>query len=460
MSPSQELKPELTFRQGLRALVRWWWVIILAGVISAVLARALIKSDPNFTATVPVHVVDTTLMFSTFGEPVPTTVVNRVPPGSSVFITPGPAREAATKVGAPSARAVMDNLAMTPLGPYDVELSYTAPTAQAAEAGLAAYLDAYVQARRAPQRAQLEHGYEIASTVAARDRLRVAIDALDTQIGRNGPVETKYEAASVSSAATAAGGYAAGLILASLIVLLFVRNSDRIRLPGDVRAAGLHVTEIASVDDEASLDNLRVELELAGIGRDTAVVTVCPLDARVASRPLALALARRFAAATRHAVVVEATPSDAERDSRGSSAGRNRSSSPAKNVTVVEAALKGDTGSPLPPTEVDAVVQNARGLGDVVVVDTSALVGDIAAIGLAYAADAVLIVLTNGSRWSTLESVIDRLMLSERSARIMVCFDWARDQADQAGEKRWARRATPPVAARSGAGAIDLQRPS
>jgi hypothetical protein len=461
MSPSHELKPELTFRQGLRALVRWSLVIILAGIISSVLARVLITSDPSFTATVPIHAVDTTLTFSSFGEPVPMTVVNRETPDSSVFITLGPARQAAAKIGAPSAGAVMDKLAMTAVGPFDVDLSYTAPTAKAAEAGLAAYLDAYLEARRAPQRAQLQHGYEIANTGAVRARLRAAIDALDTQIGRNGPVETKHEAASVSPAVTAAGGYAAGLVLASLIVLLFVRNSDRIRLPGDVRAAGLHVTEIASVDDEASLDDLRVELELAGIGRDTSVVAVCPLDTRVASRPLALALARRFAASSTHAVVVEAASSDAEgRDPRGSSAGRNRSSSSAKNVTVIEAALKGDTGSPLPPTKADALVESARGLGDVVVVDTSTLVGDAAAIGLAQAADTVLIVLENGSRWSTLESVIDRLSFSGRSGRIMVCYDWARPQADQAGEERSARRAAPPVAARSDAGAVDLQRPS
>ena len=226
------------------------------------------------------------------------------------------------------------------------------------------------------------------------------------------------EAASVSGR-HAAAGYAAGS--SSPRLSSSFRPRQRSHPPARRRSSRRATRDgVASVDDEARLTTCawtrarRHRPRYLSGGR-------MPLDTRVASRPWRWRshVARGV---LEHAVVVEAAWSDvAGRHPRGSSAGRNRSSSSAKNMTMIEAALKGDTGFALPPTKADALVESARGLRTSSSSTRRRSSGDAAAMRFAQAADTVLIVLENGCWLVYAESVIDRLSFSGRWAGSIVC---------------------------------------
>jgi hypothetical protein len=89
------------------------------------------------------------------------------------------------------------------------------------------------------------------------------------------------------------GGFLAGVAFFALVALIMSRLDNRVRRPEDIEVVGVPVVDIHSQIDQASVQLLRSELELSGIGTRLSVIAVTRATRGEGSS--GLALARTFA---------------------------------------------------------------------------------------------------------------------------------------------------------------------
>ena len=102
------------------------------------------------------------------------------------------------------------------------------------------------------------------------------------------------------------GGFLAGVAFFALVALIMGRLDSRVRRPEDIEVVGVPVVDIDSQVDQASVQLLRSELELSGMGTRLSVIAVTRATRGEGASGLALALARTFAGVGTATILVSA----------------------------------------------------------------------------------------------------------------------------------------------------------
>ena len=232
---------------------------------------------------------------------------------------------------------------------------------------------------------------------------------------------------------SAVGGLFAGIAFGALLALILGRLDKRVRRPDDIEVVGVPVVDIDSDTDAASVQLLRSELELAGMGTRLGVIAVTRPTRNEGSSGLALALARTFAGVGTPTILVSA-------DLRAR---------PVRPEAGLSGLLDGSVGQPpvvrldehlgwlpegsseaSPDTlfsapRVERIVRDLREQAGVVVIDVPAVLEDSEALPLIACSDIVLLAVRPGrTAWNPLGSSI---ALIQRVAKrpLHICYDRA-----------------------------------
>jgi hypothetical protein len=386
------MKPPTSFGHSLRDVGRRWWVVVIAVVLVAALAVALpVHRLSAASATTRLHEQDTTVAFSYKGDPQPETASQSVHDiVRSDFIDPAVAETAAQHVGGLTGAQLASDLGMTALTGTDVQLTYTGGSQSNAQRRLAAYVGAFIAARRAQTRRVL---LSAATSLQARGgsidavkRLQTAADSVNQQIYQVGGISTSPPTR-ISRSLLIIGGALAGLILGVAVALGLSRADRKIRRLSDLRAAGVHAVPV-NADSNATIDALRVLSEVSGVGSDGGVVATCA--AHGSSERVAAALGSSFAAAGRSVSLLTAS--------------RLRRSDP-RDPT--------DTALPTSPfrslKDASTAVENRRP-GEVYVLSGPGLLDDPEALVSCRVADVTVLIIRRGkTRWAELTDALEIL---------------------------------------------------
>lgn len=303
------LRPELTFRSALHALLRWSWLILIIAVVAAGAARAMADSRMTTSYKATTQIREQQIEQDTDGRyPSITSATTSAPPDADHFLVPAVAAAVAKTLGTVTTGELLANLAARPIDVSEAELSYEASNKAEVAAPLTAYANAYVDYRRAQQRTLIETQLAAAQQSAQFDSgAQVAVNtlhgALEGTIGRvpnpPGVSVTKAEP-SVSPRLATLGGLMAGIALGVLVALALNYFDPRVRRASELEPADIDVFQ-ATPDGLAAI---RVNLELTAVGDRGGIVTVTAPD-RAGALPSATALARSFSDAGVPVLIVD-----------------------------------------------------------------------------------------------------------------------------------------------------------
>jgi Mrp family chromosome partitioning ATPase len=408
------LKPDLTFRQATRVFTRWSWFIILCGLgLAAVGFGAAGLQDPAYVAQARLKLVDLQLVTNAQGdvsaEPVerrtlaefqrdevllPEAAADAVGDGALDGVTPN---------------ALLDRIQMTPVSLTIAKLGLNASSEADARDGLTAYTTAFLARKRAeqealidaklePLQAQLENADKGRPRVVQQvTQLEAQRDLIDDNVALIGDVNVIQEKP-LSRTLAAFGGLVAGLAGGALLVLFLSRLDRRIREGGELGAAGLHAVEVDPASDPISVERLRAEMELAGIGDGLAVLAVAPAAEDDGRNTVAQELARSYADSGARTVLVS------DRDELVVTEG------------LVQMPLgRGGRAGSLSSARVAELLGTARKRGDVVIVDAPVVPGDPDSLLLIAGADAALVVARRA--WTTWEGLDQALEAAGRASK-------------------------------------------
>jgi drug/metabolite transporter (DMT)-like permease len=446
------VKPELTFRRSLRLISKRWWLLLLGGVLFAGLAFVVANGKkPHYTASDVLGIND----------------VNAVPridgPGYALasnnpkyygdwspddFVSP-PAGAAASKAlgGSPTGDQIVANLTMTPLSTNSVRLNYVGGSnPDETVAVLKAYTTALLNQRiKREQTAILAVINQLRTVTPQTTGLIANEGTLAKGLGTvQGNFTSSFDGGgTVASQKVAAGGpptilaviggFLAGVAFFALVALIIGRLDNRVRRPEDIEVVGVPVVDIHSEVDKASVQLLRSELELSGVGSRLGVIAVTRATRGEGASGLALALARTFAGVGTATILVSADlRGRTVREQEGVSALLDGTATSMPLIALEENLMwlpEGTTNAP-PETlfsapRVERIVRDLRDVAGVVVIDAPAVLEDSEALPLIACSDIVLLtVRPGGTRWSPLGSAIS---LIQRVAKrpLHICYDRA-----------------------------------
>ena len=310
------LRPELTPKRAISAVVRWSWLIAIIAVCTAVAGRAIAekRSGTTYTASVQVHLQQVKLD-NTRGFPSADRLTPKSFPDGSVFLDPAAAKAAADKLKTVTREQLLADIKAAGVDVDTALLTYSAPSRAAAATNLSAYATAFVDQRRAEQTSELTNAmpeevqsYRANGTprtdiglLGSRANLTAAIAGVPDRV-RRGDVQIEQQPASLSPNAATLTGLLAGLAMGVLLALALNRFDPRVRRGSELGTPGVK----AFPTTPSGRASLRVDLELTAVGTDGGVVALSDVDGRGAEGA-AIELARAFVAAGTPALVLEMT---------------------------------------------------------------------------------------------------------------------------------------------------------
>jgi hypothetical protein len=447
------VKPDLTFRRSLRMIAKRWWLLLAGGVIVAALAFFVVERRPtHYHVSTTLTIEDQRVLTNPFGPGL--ILENSNPKFSadwqpSAFLTYQAAQAASSAVGgSPSASQILAGLVATPQSTTQVQLDYTGGSN--ALAVLRKYAGAFIT-----QRYQLEvrgvtdavNAYNSQTNLSGKLKKNLQALALKAptiplgfqtgfETNPNPPVD-KIPPGGPPLIVAVAGGFAAGAALAALLALLLGRMDKRVRRPDDIEVVGVPVVDVDSDTDPTSIQLLRSELELAGMGTRLAVIAVTRATRDEGSSGLALALARTFAAVGTPTVLVSADLRERSvRSETGLSAMLESSVSQPPLMPLANNLqwLPEGTSTANPETlfsaqRVERIVRALREQASVVVIDTPAVLEDAETLPLIACSDIVLLTVRPGlTMWNPLGGAIT---LIQRIAKrpLHICYDRAPERS-------------------------------
>jgi hypothetical protein len=308
------VKPELTFRRSLRLISKRWWMMVAGGLVFAVLAF-LVASNKNghYVTSTNLTLYDQTVAPAQTGPGLELTPANpkfTADWTTANFLSENAAAAASSAVGGhPSASQILTSLTVTPLSTSQVQLTYTGSGDQAKDLTvLKTYAQSFINHRVKAEQQSISDAINSYNTqpnlpgATRRELAHVANQLAAVPSGfrtgfestPNGSV-SKVGAGGPPAIVVLFGGLLAGLTAGALLALAVGRFDKFVRRPNDIEVVGVPVVDIDSETDSASVQLLRSELELAGMGTRLGVMAITRATRAEGSSGLALALARTFA---------------------------------------------------------------------------------------------------------------------------------------------------------------------
>ena len=446
------MKPEMTFRRSLRMIAKRWWLLVLGGVVFGALALVIAaQRKPHYVITSVLNVNDVTVVPKAVGFGIQANP-QKLPDAWVVqdFQSYKVASAVSAAVGGhPSAAQILNGLSLTGLSGTAVALQYSGGSNAAAVTDV---MRRYVNGVLA-ERAQREQGFiykavsglkgvtsqtpklqenEGALTFAAQSLPGNFSSDFDS---KPGPQPQKIPAGGPPTPVIVLGGFLAGVAAGALLALLLGRFDKNVRRPDDIEVSGVPVVDIDSDADAASVQLLRAELELAGVGTRLGVIAVTRATRAEGSSGLALALARTFASVGTPTVLVSADLRARKVRAESGLSGLLDGSVSTVPLVPLEsnlAWLPEGSSTALPETlfsapRVERIIRDLRDQAGVVVIDTPAVLEDSEALPLLAASDLVLLTVRPGrTQWNSLGAAV---ALIQRVAKrpLHICFDRAEE---------------------------------
>lgn len=443
------MKPELTFRRSLRLISQRWWLLLLGGVLFAALAFFVAgQRKAHYVATTDLSISDVATAPRTDGpgyQLVPNNPKFYGDWSPDDFVNPVAAAAASRQLrGSPSGNQLVANLTMKPLTTSSVRLVYAGGSNPAETiAVLKAYTTVLLQLRGIREAtAILGQSNQLSKVTPQTPRLvanEAALRKSADQLKGGGnftstfaPVQ-RVAAGGPPTILAVVGGFLAGVAFFALVALIMGRLDNRVRRPEDIEVVGVPVVDIHSGVDQASVQLLRSELELAGMGTRLAVIAVTRATRSEGASGLALALARTFAGVGTATILVSADlRGRAMREQEGLSALLDGTATSMPLIGLEENLmwLPEGTSNALPETlfsapRVERIVRDLRDVAGVVVIDTPAVLEDSETLPLIACSDIVLLTVRPGATsWNPLGSAVS---LIQRVAKrpLHICYDRA-----------------------------------
>jgi hypothetical protein len=455
----------MTFRRSLRMIAKRWWLLLLGGVVVAALAFLVVgQKKPHYVIASVLSVNDVTVQ-PKYGHPGFDVLPSQQKfPDSWVtqdFLSQKAAQAASQEVGGhPSPGNILSNLFVTGLTGTTVSLQYTGGSNSD---GVTALLKRYVSTLLL-ERTQREQNSVHQALLALQQvtpqtpKIQKNEQTLAFQLQQlpgnfssdfesvHPPQPQKVSAGGPPLPIIILGGFLAGVAAGALIALLLGRFDKRVRRPDDIEVSGVPVVDIDSDLDPASVQLLRSELELAGMGTRLGVIAVTRATRDEGSSGLALALARTFASVGTPTVLVSADLRARKMRGEAGLSGLLDGSLNTLPLMPLEsnlAWLPEGSSTALPETlfsapRVERIIRDLRDQAGVVVIDTPAVLEDSEALPLLASSDLVLLAVRPGrTRWNPLGSAV---ALIQRVAKrpLHICYDRAEEASSvpAAGVKR------------------------
>jgi Mrp family chromosome partitioning ATPase len=450
------VKPELTFRRSLRLIGKRWWLLVLGGVVFAGLAYVVAGSKkPHYVVTTVLTLNDIQVT-PKYGHPGFDVLASPQKfPDSWVttdFQDPSAAQTASEVLGGhPSAAQILAGITPTGLTTTTVQLLYTGGSnpSEALDV-LKRYTTALLNARAAREQGAIHEALVALQQVRPQTPKIVRNEGtLASQLQQlpgnfssdfsspKPPQPQKVAASGPPAIVLIIGGFLAGMAGGALLALVLGRFDKKVRRPDDIEVVGVPVVDIDSEVDPASVQLLRSELELAGIGTRLGVMAVTRATRGEGSSGLALALARTFAGVGTPTILVSADLRARKvRGEAGLSALLDGSAAVAPLVRLEPNLqwLPEGSSNALPETlfsapRVERIVRDLREQAGVIVIDTPAVLEDSETLPLIACSDIVLLVVRPGmTRWNPFGSAV---ALIQRVAKrpLHICYDRATDMS-------------------------------
>jgi Mrp family chromosome partitioning ATPase len=442
------VKPELTFRRSLRLILQRWWFVLLCGLGVAGLAFGIAGTHKDkYTATTVMTIKDVAISTNNSGVSVIEPIDRKQASDWNEFdvLSPSAAQLASKKLGGdPSANQLLNDLTMTPFSPARVQLKYTGATdAARAQKVLSAFAQAVIDDRVQGLTTQINEALAKETPAPGTkpgDALAGSISALTnalTTIPGNysysptPPATAKAKSTLPAGPLAAAAGLLAGLAAGALLALMFGRMDRFVRRPDDIEITGVPLVDVDAELDPASVQLLRSELELGGVGTRLAVVAVTRPTRDEGGSVLSLELARAFSGVGTPTLLISADlrgrPTRSEPGLSRLLDGSEKALRPIRLDENLAWLPEGDSTAP-PETlfsapRVERIMREAREMAAVIVVDCPAVLEDPEALPLIACSDIVLLTVHQGrTRWNPLGAAV---ALIQRVAKrpLHVCFD-------------------------------------
>ena len=295
-------------------MIRWSWLILIIAGLTAVSARAVADSKGKTTYVAATLISEQQIQQDKNGKyPAITNVPAKTAPDASHFLVADAANAAAKNVNGVSSGQLLDKLSVKPTDVSEAELSFEGASKAEAQQALSAYASAYVDFRRAQQRALIEPILAAAQQSAAVDprgqtvvdTIQGSLDGTNSRVPDPTAVRVTKTSPSVSPGLATLAGLLAGLAIGILIALSLNRFDPRVRRASDLEPPGIDVFEATP----EGLAGLRVDLELSAVGDRGGMITVSPADG-AAALASATELARSFSDAGVSALVIDLDTDD------------------------------------------------------------------------------------------------------------------------------------------------------
>jgi hypothetical protein len=387
-------------------------VAITTVVLAAVAVTLADRPYGGALASARIHVQDILVSYQFSGQPQPYTPnrnVNELTRGD--FIDPQVAATAAKTLKGVTGQDLLSHIGFSALTGTEASLTYDGSTSpDVSSRRLDAYINAFVDQRRAQQKQALQRAATSVAGTSAETKLTQAANAIDGQIFPVGATTT-IDAKRLAKPAALLGGGLAGALLGLILALVLGRADRRIRSQDELRLAGLRSVELDSGRKPETVDTLRALAEVAGIGSDGGVVAVVTPSGD--GTPLARELATAFAASARPTALLTESGAAVNREGVW---------------TPIEGAL-GNAMRSLP--RLSDTVARMRPANGVAVIDAPAInerAEGVIASGLADVT--LLVVQRNRTTWKQLEEALDTLGDAVTQGRVRVCLDRGRASRD------------------------------
>ena len=447
------MKPELTFRRSLRLISKRWWLLLLGGVLFAALAFLVVgQKKAHYVASADLGINDVTAV--PLGYRPGYGLVSNNPKyygdwSPDDFVNPVAAAAASKNLGgSPTGDQIVANLTMTPLTTNSVRLVYAGGSnPDETIAVLKTYTTALLLQRATREEVAIQacgqpaserHAADSASRRPMRTSLAKGLQQVPGNFtssfdsGGTIPVQ-RIAAGGPPTILAVLGGFLAGVAFFALVALIMGRLDNRVRRPEDIEVVGVPVVDIHSQVDQASVQLLRSELELSGMGTRLAVIAVTRATRGEGASGLALALARTFAGVGTATILVSADlRGRTVREQEGLSALLDGTATSMPLIALEENLMWLPEGTSNAPPEtlfsaprVERIVRDLRDVASVVVIDTPAVLEDSETLPLIACSDIVLLTVRPGAtRWNPLGSAVS---LIQRVAKrpLHICYDRA-----------------------------------
>jgi Mrp family chromosome partitioning ATPase len=465
------VKPDLTFRRSVRLILQRWWLVLLCGLGFAALAFGVTGFQKgHYTASTTLTITDYAVINDQFTG-LPSAVQNNPKFGDSWvtqdFVSTAVAQKAIDLAGTSclTPSALVSGLTVTGLTTTTVKLDLLGCSSQSDTINtLDKYAQVLLSQRSAQGRSQLQaainaivSGQIDIKNQTTRDqtiaKLTKTIGSLLVDPHGNGvsvqhtdPTASFTKSSAPKGIIALIGGLLAGLAVGSLIALTIGRLDRYARRVEDVEVTGVPVVDVDSELDPASVQLLRSELELAGVGTKLAVVAVTRAQRDEGSSGLALSLARAFAGVGTPTTLVSADLRASRVRTEAGLSGLLSGAQTTAPLVRLDPNLtwlpEGDSTS-LPETlfsapRVDRILRDLREHSSVIVIDAPAVLEDSETLPLVACSDVVLLTVRPGrTRWHALGSAV---ALIQRIAQrpMHICYDHAGEMTSvpAAGEPR------------------------